>query len=103
MKVRFVGATEAQVQWGSNDNPNEVLKVGRIYLVDAIKVHSWHTKVRIFGFDGVFNSVSFKPVKSYGARRQSVHTASVPPSDEPQPDDSVRPVSGSGSKEEDPS
>ncbi len=62
MKVRFVGATEAQVQWGGNDDPNKVLKVGQIYMIDAIKVHSWHTKVRILGFEGAFNSVSFKAV-----------------------------------------
>ena len=62
-KVRFTGASQTQINWGSgNDDPNKILILGKTYTIEAIKVHSWHTKVRILGFDGAFNSVSFKPV-----------------------------------------
>ena len=58
-KVTFDGATKEQIKWGSNDDPNKVLTVGQEYTIEKWKVHSWHTKVKLEGVDGWFNSVSF--------------------------------------------
>ena len=63
-KVRFASeATIDQIRWGSNDNPNTVLTVGNVYEVSSWEVHSWHTKVRLVGFEHLrFNSVNFTEV-----------------------------------------
>jgi hypothetical protein len=59
--VRFNGASKEQIAWGNNDDPNPLLKVGQIYDVIDIEVHSWHTKIRIHGFaDKKFNDSSFE-------------------------------------------
>lgn len=53
--------TNDQVNWGSNDNPNDLLTVGTLYDVVEIEVHSWHTKIELAGFPGKkFNNVNFK-------------------------------------------
>lgn len=59
-QVTFLGATKEQIQWGSNDDPNKVLTVGEVYDVETVDVHSWHTKITLIGFDGIFNSSSFE-------------------------------------------
>lgn len=59
MKIRYIGATDAQVKWGNNKDPREVLVEGDLYEVDNVEVHSWHTKVALKGIEGWFNSVSF--------------------------------------------
>jgi len=61
-RLRYIGADDAQVAWGGNDDPRGVLTEGEIYEVQSMDVHSWHTKVRLVGFDGVFNSVCFEGV-----------------------------------------
>lgn len=54
------GASDAQVQWGGNDDPRGVLEPGVAYEVDKQEVHSWHTKIYLKGFPGKkFNSVHF--------------------------------------------
>lgn len=62
MKVIFKEwATEAQINWGSNDDPNEVLEVGEKYEVLKKEVHSWHTKLILTDFpDKKFNAISFE-------------------------------------------
>lgn len=60
--VKFLGASESQVSWGSNDDPNEVLTVGETYDVESADVHSWHTKLHLVGFEGIFNSASFEQI-----------------------------------------
>jgi len=62
-KVIFQGASKAQIQWGGNDDPNLVCEVGKEYEVEKCNVHSWHTKIKLVGIEGVFNSVSFHPVQ----------------------------------------
>jgi hypothetical protein len=57
--VIFTGATEEQIQWGGNDDPNQFLKVGDKAVIEAKEVHSWHTKLYLVGIPGKFNSVSF--------------------------------------------
>ena len=59
-KVIFTGASDAQVNWGSNDDPRKVLKEGQQYEVEYEDVHTWHTKIKLIGIDGVFNNSSFE-------------------------------------------
>lgn len=62
-KVKFIGATDDQVNWGTNDDPRGLLEIGKIYTILKIDVHSWHTKIYLKEFpDKKFNSVSFEEV-----------------------------------------
>lgn len=63
--VMFIGATEDQIKWGGNDDPNKHLKHGATVEIESIEVHSWHTKLRFVGIPGKYNSVSFKPIPDY--------------------------------------
>ena len=61
--VKFVedDVTQAQINWGSHDDPRGVLEVGKEYIIDRTEVHSQHTKVFLKGYDKKsFNSVWFK-------------------------------------------
>jgi hypothetical protein len=62
-KVRYIGVTDTQVKWGSNDDPRLVLEEGKIYTISSVDIHSWHTKVELEGIEGRFNSVSFEPAE----------------------------------------
>jgi hypothetical protein len=59
--VRYDGACDIQVRWGSNnDDPRPLLTIGTVYDVTKIEVHSMHTKIELHGFEGKkFNSASF--------------------------------------------
>ena len=57
-RVRFTGYTKEQVNWGGNDSPF-MLIVGNVYTVEEVVVYSQHTKVRLNGVSGRFNSVHF--------------------------------------------
>ena len=59
-EVRFTGYTMAQVNWGGCDEPS-MLEEGRIYTIEKVRVHSWHTKIKLKDVEGRFNSVSFEP------------------------------------------
>lgn len=59
MKVKYIGASDAQVNWGHCDDPRNVLIEGEMYEVEAEDVHTWHTKLSLVGLDGKFNSVCF--------------------------------------------
>jgi hypothetical protein len=65
MKYKFTGATDAQVNWGGNDDPREVMKVGDIVTLNGDpEVHLWHTKMSFKEHPGKkFNSVSFEKVE----------------------------------------
>lgn len=60
-RVIYIGTSDEQVRWGSNDDPRGVLQEGKEYEVEQAEVHSWHTKIKLVGIEGRFNSVSFKP------------------------------------------
>ena len=60
--VRYVGASDAQVNWGGCDDPREILVEGDLFLLEDVEVHSWHTKVKLKGIEGRFNSVCFEHV-----------------------------------------
>jgi hypothetical protein len=62
--VVYVGSSDEQVQWGSNDDPNGILVKGKKYELLREEVHTWHTKYILKDFpDKKFNSSSFKPVR----------------------------------------
>ena len=64
MKVVFIGSTEGQVRWGSNDDPSDLLTIGKIYEVQKVEPHSWHTKYYLKEFPNKkFNSVSFEIIE----------------------------------------
>ena len=57
--VIYRGQTDDQRNWGSNDDAELVLVRGQHYTVEKVEVHSWHTKISVFGAQGRFNSVCF--------------------------------------------
>lgn len=59
--VKYIGASDEQVNWGGNDDPRGLLTVGTYYIVKREEIHSWHTKFELLGYEGkVFNSTSFE-------------------------------------------
>ena len=63
-KVIYTGASDAQVQWGNNDDPRDFLVEGECYEIESEEIHTWHTKFCLVGFEGKkFNSVHFKEAK----------------------------------------
>ena len=62
--IRYVGASDAQVEWGSCQDPRPVLEFGRQYEVERCELHSWHTKVFLIGVDSGkgFPSAAFDPM-----------------------------------------
>lgn len=51
---------DAQVRWGSHDDPRGLLIPGGIYAVESVEVHTNHTKIFLAAFPGKsFNSVWF--------------------------------------------
>jgi len=61
-KVKFIDASDAQVNWGSNDDPRKMLDKNKVYIVEDIEEHAWHTKIYLEGVKGKFNPVSFEEV-----------------------------------------
>lgn len=62
--VIYTGATDEQVRWGGNADPRGVLTEGQRYRVERTDVRSFHTKVKLVGIDGWFNSVCFRDVEA---------------------------------------
>jgi len=63
MKVKYIGSTIEQVRWGSYDNPEGLLEIGKVYQVLHKEVHAWHTKLTLKEFPKLkFNSVSFEEI-----------------------------------------
>jgi len=62
VKVVFEGSSVAQVRWGENDDPSNLLVVGQEYEVTDEEVHDWHTKYTLKCLPNKkFNSSSFNP------------------------------------------
>jgi len=62
-KVRFEHSTDAQVSWGSHDDPDKHLERGKTYTVLRTEVHSMHTKLYLREFPELkFNTCSFSNV-----------------------------------------
>ena len=58
-KVIYLGCTQEQINWGSNDDPRGLLIENNEYYVEKVDVHSYHTKLTLKGIRGNFNSVCF--------------------------------------------
>ncbi len=66
-KVRFVeeNVSNAQINWGGNNDPRGLLVVGQIYTIDHTEVHSQHTKVFLVEHPFYrFNSIWFEDVEN---------------------------------------
>ena len=61
-KVKYIGCDEQQIRWGGNDDPSKNLFVGDRYIIEFVEVHSWHTKLKLVGIPGKFNSVCFEVI-----------------------------------------
>lgn len=57
--VTFLGCSLHQINWGNNDDPNPILEEGCTYVIESVNVRSQHTKIKLVGYDGWFNSVCF--------------------------------------------
>lgn len=62
-ELTYKGCSIEQVRWGNNDDPRQVLEEGKVYLLEEKKEHKWHTKYKLQGIDGWFNSVCFIDTK----------------------------------------
>jgi hypothetical protein len=62
-QVTFLGCSTHQIRWGNNDDPNPILEEGEVYVVESVEEHSWHTKIKLVGYDGRFNSVCFMRIE----------------------------------------
>jgi hypothetical protein len=61
-KVRFI--CKDPETWGVDKDNAKYLELNKIYTVDYIEIHSWHTKVFLKEFPGIeFNSVWFEEVE----------------------------------------
>lgn len=58
-KVVYIGCSQEQISWGSNDDPRLILIEGNEYEIGIVDVHSQHTKLTLKGISGRFNSVCF--------------------------------------------
>ena len=59
MKVIYNSCSDTQMRWGGNDDPRNILEPNKVYEVEQIEEHSWHTKYKLVGIEGWFNSVCF--------------------------------------------
>lgn len=59
-EVMYIGCSDEQIAFGSCDNPRNILKIGQIYEVKSLIIHSQHTKIELVGINGYFNSVCFQ-------------------------------------------
>ena len=59
-KVKFIGCSEAQHEWGNHTGDYTKLKIGKTYTVREKEIHSWHTKIYLEEIAGSFNSVCFE-------------------------------------------
>ncbi len=58
--VIYDGCSQEQIDWGSNDDPRNILVEGNVYEIENVDIHSQHTKLTLKGISGRFNSVCFK-------------------------------------------
>ena len=59
-RVVYVGCSQEQINWGSNDDPRKILIQGDVYIIERIEVKSQHTKLTLKEISGRFNSVCFE-------------------------------------------
>lgn len=63
-KVRYIGCSDAQMAYnGGADDPRPILNEGEVYIVESVKVCSWHTLFKLVNREGWFPSVCFYLIK----------------------------------------
>ena len=68
-QVRYIGNTPEFLRSGSPYNSTSQLIKGNTYLVEHVEIRAQHTKIKLIGVDGNFNSVCFE--KAVGCIRQA--------------------------------
>src|ERR1700689_908803 len=59
--AKYKGSDKFQVKFGGNDDPNELLEVGKYYEILDIEIYSWHTKIILVDYPVLkFSSASFE-------------------------------------------
>jgi hypothetical protein len=58
--VTYIGVDQHQINWGSCDDPRDILELNKEYTIEYTDVYSWHTKVKLMGIEGDFPSVAFE-------------------------------------------
>ncbi len=61
-KVIYIGCAKIQHAFGNHTGDLTELIPHKIYTINHIEVHSWHTEIYLNGIEGSFNSVCFKPL-----------------------------------------
>ena len=61
MKVKFVGCSDVQINWGGGHDPRKFLEIGKEYLIERKEVHTYHTLYFLKDVDSSkgFNSACF--------------------------------------------
>jgi len=55
--------SQDQISFGNNADPKKRgVEVGKVYEVEWVEVHSYHTKIGLVGVEGKFNDVGFKKI-----------------------------------------
>ena len=78
--VKYIGCTKEQILWGNNDDPRNLLFIGEKYMIEKVDVHSQHTKVKLYGKMGWYNSVCFEIIATE-VNNYSKYNRGMDPSD----------------------
>ena len=71
-KIKYIGCTDSQANWGCTDDPRGMLIKGDIYIIDWIDVCDSHTDIYLEKFPSFkFNSVSFEGVERAKSKRMN--------------------------------
>ena len=58
--IRYTLApSDKQATWAGCDDPRGILTLGHIYTLEYVDIHSYHTKLKLVGVEGLFNSILF--------------------------------------------
>ena len=71
-QVKYIGASDEQVRFGNGSDPRPVLTVGKIYDLESRDMYPSHTKFKLVGVEGKFNSVWFEEVNGNGGKDKRI-------------------------------
>ncbi len=62
--VKYLGAVDrTQATWAGCTDPRSILEEGKEYEVEYTEALSWHTRIKLVGIEGEFNSTCFDTEK----------------------------------------
>jgi len=65
MKVKFIGCSQDQVNYGSHDDPNGILEIGKVYSLLKVKKFALHVRYILEEFPDLgFNSACFEDIEN---------------------------------------